>query len=319
MSQFLLTPPSTVESFGQYDRISDPLWRWMRADVALSLVKIDGVWQTARLSSYPDLDALEGYYQGGHTYSISLETAIELVADGFAAYLEEIPDPPEPDPEPQGYDEMVLSVDPVFYFKLDDTDPSATVTDAAGNGLNSLAVDAGNTQGPALASNVDNSLSAAALSTAVSGDLLAPVSDIFTLEMWVQQPASDGGVVSIGLFDDTDSAIYVLLDGTGFGAGTEKFWLFNTDGDDFQVVTDVGVDDGEIHHVVIRCASNVVEAWIDGVARGGFPFTGTVTLRYFRIGDGTQTAPVYWNNVTFYDTFMSEADIVAHYEAGQIV
>lgn len=72
---------------GKYDETQHRLWRYYDIDVGLSLVKVDGTWMAARLSSYPDLSVLQNYFQGGHVHTIDQATRDELVAAGFGAYI----------------------------------------------------------------------------------------------------------------------------------------------------------------------------------------------------------------------------------------
>ena len=83
---YLLTPPTTDESFRQYEN-TDPLWRWYRVQVGLSIVKIGGTWQVAKIGSYPGEVGLDASYQGGRSYVITEATRNELVADGLGAYV----------------------------------------------------------------------------------------------------------------------------------------------------------------------------------------------------------------------------------------
>lgn len=85
---YILTPPSQREGFLE---INDPLWRWTRVDVGLSVVKIDGTWSVKRMGSYPGEAGLDAAYQGGRQYAITEAIYEELVADGLGEYAEVIP------------------------------------------------------------------------------------------------------------------------------------------------------------------------------------------------------------------------------------
>lgn len=275
MTEYLLTPPSTTESFGQYDRISDPLWRWMRADVALSLVKIDGIWQTARLSSYPDLDVLEGYYQGGYTYSISLETAEELAADGFLDNISAVESDPDPDPEPEPEPTPIWSL------------ASATVSPETVY-VTSETADYG-------------------------------IDGVFSVEFWVTEagPGLSGAEIRLST-NGVGGELFLIDTGvTGYDPGTERATLFNTDNDDFQIVTDAGADDGGSHYVVCRSQANVVDLWVDNVARGGFPWTGTfhniTTIRVINNGSGGSSE---LTKINVYNEAISESVMTTHFEEG---
>lgn len=84
MSTYVLTPPSQPEGFLVVD---DPLWKWTRLDVALSVVKIDGTWSLKRMAGYPGEVGLDAAYQGGRSYVITEEIYDELVADGLGEYV----------------------------------------------------------------------------------------------------------------------------------------------------------------------------------------------------------------------------------------
>ena len=84
MTTYTLTPPSVAEGIRGG---SDPLWRWMRTDVARSIVKIDGTWSVVHLGTYPGEAGLDAAYQGGRSYEIDQETYEELVADGLGGYV----------------------------------------------------------------------------------------------------------------------------------------------------------------------------------------------------------------------------------------
>lgn len=88
MTTYILTPPSQREAFLE---INDPLWRFYRVDVGLSLVKRDGTWSVARLASFPGEVGLEDSYQGGHSYVITEDIYNELVADGLGDYVTVVP------------------------------------------------------------------------------------------------------------------------------------------------------------------------------------------------------------------------------------
>jgi hypothetical protein len=80
----MLRPPTSEEGLLMAD---DSLWRFYKTTVGLSLMKLDGVWFTGYISSYPDLTVLQNYYRGGYVHTISQSVRDELVAAGYGAYI----------------------------------------------------------------------------------------------------------------------------------------------------------------------------------------------------------------------------------------
>ncbi len=311
MTTYTLTPPSIDVTFRRYEGATDPLWRWMKMDTALSLVKVNGTWATARLVSYPDLSVLEAYYQGGYSYEITEEIYDELVADGFGDNVVVTGE------DPLTYDEVVLGNAPAVYFKLDDADVAAAISDSSGNAHNATTVAGTNTAAPAITTGATGALSVAPITI---GFEVESVTDLvtsaeFTVEMWIQQPGTDGSV-SVSMFSDGDASFYAVLNGTGFGPGTERFTFFNDNGDDYELVTGVGMDDGEIYHVVIRVSEEVMTVFSNGVEVDSTATPGTFTSRYLRGGNDLSTDDVLYGPVSLYDSALTDEEILEHYEAG---
>lgn len=84
---YYLTTPTVEQPFGEHFRRGKPtdLFRFYTYPAAKGFQKIDGAWE---LTMVINLDAAEEFYQGGRQNMVSEATALELIAQGFGAYVQ---------------------------------------------------------------------------------------------------------------------------------------------------------------------------------------------------------------------------------------
>ena len=306
MTDYLLTPPSLEESFTQYDRMTDPLWRYYRTQVAQSVVKIDGTWQVVRLSSYPGEVGLDVVYQGGHTYVVDQATADEMTADGLGSCLSIYTGDP--------YADTVLADEPYIYYRL--ADSGSVATDLSGAGRDGIL-----TPNPVPGLVAGDDLATQALGSEF-GDVpfgYAPGSDFITditgwsLEVWVR----GGGQIILAVQSGSIACVTAIVSEAP-NSGDLSF-LIRTQEDPLTSVYATASastwNDGNAHHIVGTYDGSTMKLYFDGELVAATDVVGTLTadvLAAQQITQGTTT----FDEAAFYTTALSPSRVQAHYDAG---
>lgn len=88
MTTYVLTPPTVDETPAAWDRF---LVRVSMARGITIAKRTDGTFYETRFPSLDELLGLEEFWMGGHVHVISAQTAAELAAAGYGAYITEFP------------------------------------------------------------------------------------------------------------------------------------------------------------------------------------------------------------------------------------
>lgn len=316
MTDYLLTPPTVDEGFGQYERLTDPLWRYMQMEVAQSVVKLDGTWLVARIGSYSDLSVLDAYYQGGSVYTVDQATRDDMVADGLGAYLTAIGE--------ADYSTEILADAPFIWWRLGDAPGSVIAEDSSGNETDGVLDDANSASVASLISDVSNDarlydgpggVTPLALVSASPGPWAAG-----TVECWLETTDSAAVVACVGGAGAGGDLLIVLSGFPSAGDLSAYVATVETPGSPILVtVTAAGHDDGSAHHVVVTAGSGVVSLYLDGAEIGTdtYPVDEGFDFATLSAGESQAGAAVFTlDEVAFYDTALSAGRVLAHYTAG---
>lgn len=307
MANYLLTPPTVDESFTQYDRMTDPLWRFYRMQVAQSVVKIDGTWQVVRLDSYPGEEGLDVVYRGGSTHVVDQATADDITADGLGSLLSLYTG--------DAYADAVLMDDPFIYYRLGESD--AVALDSSGGDR-----DGSLEPNPVAGLVTSDDLATQALGSEF-GDVVfgyTPVADFATgltdwsLEAWLR---SDGGTVVISVLHSDVLCTTAII--TNTPAPGDLSFLVRTAEDpltaNYATLASSNWDDGQTHHVVGAYDGSDMVLYLDGEAVATETVTGTLDADVMAGQQATQGNTIF-DEVAFYTTALSPTRVQAHYEAG---
>ncbi len=88
MAMYRLEIPTYDTPFA---RVGRTLWRFFGLETGRTMIKQSGTWRLVTSPTAEVLNAAEAYYRGGYQNTVDQDTADDMTADGFGAYLFEIP------------------------------------------------------------------------------------------------------------------------------------------------------------------------------------------------------------------------------------
>lgn len=311
MAEYLLTPPTVDEGFGQYERLTSPLWRYMQTEVAQSIVKLDGTWLVARIGSYPELSDLDAYYQGGSNYVVDQATRDDMVADGLGAYLSAIGG--------ADYGTEVLDDAPAVYWRLGET-AGLVAADSSGNGRDGT-YGASNPVAGLIVGDSDGAVSSLGtgsetlVSYTNSPTNYVSALDGVAFEMWVQSTAAD---FQAGSGSELSGVALVVLCGYPI-AGDVTAIASTEEAPGSPAILTVAAptwNDDTIHHLVASADGTDLRLYMDGALIGTTALVGTFASMQLGCAQPTAGGLCTLDEVAFYDHALSADRVLAHYTAG---
>lgn len=247
------------------------------------------------------------------------------------------------------YDVEVLADTPRLWYRFDETS-GLTIRDSSGNGRDALGdIDVSSVAGDGLlpcSANGGVTLDVDPWECAIPREHLAFDFDPITVEFWFQcdRPPQTEGVNGIiaGVSDVFGPGLsldifvnYTDEDGSTFGAPTPGgyVWFGIIQAQPSlafrQVVASQAVCDGVPHHIMFTRSGSTLKAYVDGIDRTSTAvpigtYTATTGNRTsINLGYGWDkwagASSPRLDEFAIYDTALSQADAVRHYEAGAIL
>lgn len=228
-----------------------------------------------------------------------------------------------------GYAATVLADSPVAYWRAGE--PSGSVLDSIGSAHGTVSGTVTRDVTGLIAAASDDGAIQPAASGYVSGALAAPVGNVFTVEAWLKVPAF--GPTSFITFFSTKGTLSNISIGLARATSPAGFIYrikgYIYDGAVYDVVAESGDNAlvaGQTYHVVWTRAgtspSSLNKIYVNGVDQGVVASSSQVVVNTdttFYIGGWEGTAET-WNDkideVALYNTALSAARVLAHYNAG---
>lgn len=223
------------------------------------------------------------------------------------------------------HDEVILSRNPLGYWKVDETSGVAAA-DSSGNGND------GTFRGtPTLGATPLASGSTAAMR--VPGNqahIEVPIWDgngDFTCEFWIQT-TNEANEMLMWDSDNFNARIFISINGDATGNLTpghiRVFTRTGGDPSNFDSGGDTGITDGEPHNVVVTRSGSTGTIYVDGVAVNSGPVeSGDVHGTIFHIGsifsgDSGFELDGILDKIVFYDRALTSTEVSENYNTGLI-
>lgn len=226
------------------------------------------------------------------------------------------------------YAQTVLADSPVSYYRMDETGPLCL--DSSGNGHNGIYVGKG-TQAiaGALVTDPDLAFDTGSYLGYVTLPATSVLGNTFTVEAWMQfhaQPTSQDRLYSQA--DATDTTFFVVGPNPGTGANISLALTVAdaTHVQNYATAANLPISgDGKWHHVVFTRSGSTFQVYLDGVSQpvslvidtGLATVVSQVRAGLCRqIGFETPGANAAIDEVATYNSVLSAARVLAHYQAG---
>lgn len=216
------------------------------------------------------------------------------------------------------YEEVVRSDAPVGWWRLDDNTPTTDLcSDSSGYGHDGRYQGGPNSIDSIVTGSSDNAVDfdGANDRVVISDTLLASGSTAYTVEAWIRttQAPAIGALARI---------VYTGAPSTG--GWTRAAAVLDMDDGGRLVGGSTVINDGLVHHVVASTTAGVRSVYVDGVLAGSFAdvaTVGTMTAAFIGSSPVTDTylTPRFdgvIDEVAVYNTALSAAQVLAHYQAG---
>ena len=210
------------------------------------------------------------------------------------------------------YGSAVFADSPTGYWRLGET--SGTVADNAAGASYDGTYTGTYTQGATglLAGDADKALSIGGAGWVFVSSFDAAIQDTFSIEAWVNWTGTPANGVIVGR-GTNGYAVSILADGT---VHLEKWNV------DAICTSTVAVTAGVTTHIVVTKSGAAVKIWINGVDRTGTVLNQTITANWNELGIGADRTGAQkfsggvLDEVAIYPTALSEARVLAHFNAG---
>jgi len=217
------------------------------------------------------------------------------------------------------YRDIILPDNPVRYYELDELS-GTTLNDSSGNNGHATVISGSVGWGQVpLAPGSEFS----ALFDGDTATLANPITTDFSIEFWVQKTGTwrnDGnhwykgnGLIDAEVGGNTND----------FGvSGRGNSISFGVGGSDTTITTNVAVNDGKPHHIVVTRNNTTgrMEIWVDGVldvfgtGPTGVRGPSTISIGNMLTGEGGPTANTYLDEIALYDYVLEQDAIERHFQ-----
>lgn len=310
---YRFTPPTREESVR-----GDRLFSRFSIPVGQSVVKVNGLYTVTPYPWLGDLAALidgNGYFLGGHDYTVDNKVALDLRNQGFTVT------------PVRGYKDIILADNPVGYWRLGESS-GTTAVDSSGNGRNGT-YQGSPTLGVAggIVGDTDKAMELHGVGTdfiSVPSAGVADTGNAITVEGWVNLdsvPAIDNNspcLIAEQFPSGSSVRFAVGLDFTATGKMFAGFY----DGTWRRAIAPTAVTIGSWEHwagtydgTTIRLYRNGAEV-ASSVQSVALPATGGGEWRIGKRWDSDQTLDGRLDEAAIYDRALTAAEISEHYRAG---